>query len=92
MKKYQHYYEWLKDEKTTLYDKLMEIVNALELISNELIESWHLTPEKIWKIHKKVLGGLLYEIKQLNNIHDEILNRGTGGCIVDIKRYKYEKR
>lgn len=83
----QFYYQFLKDEKKTLFTRLMHASHALEKLSSPLVGWHHLTPKGVLKIHKKVLGGLLYELKELDKIHHEIVNRG-GGCIVEIKRYK----
>lgn len=84
----QSYHKWLSDDDITLFDQIMAISYALEDIGSQLVRSWDLTPVQFLRVHKKVLGGLLFEKKQLDKLHDDILKRGKTGCIVEIKRYK----
>lgn len=83
----QFYYQFLKDETKKLFNRIMDVSQVLKKLSSALVVSDPLTPKEILEIHKKVLGGLLYELKDLNKIRQEIVNRG-GGCVVEIKRYK----
>lgn len=82
----QSYHKWLGDDNIILFKRLMDVSNSLQDIGSQLVRSLDLTPAQLLQVHKKVLGSLLYELKELDKIHHEIVNRG--GCIVEIKRYK----
>lgn len=85
----KHYYQWLKNERDyELFNQLMDCSNAIKLMASQLIESGSLTYNGFLKLHKKILGGLLFEIERLEKTKEAIGKKANLALVIDIKKYK----